>query len=95
MILNNIKKTVPLLKYCYAKTELVNCIECDCINKCKMEYVIPHHKPRKLNFYTNLKCEITNNNQKIGNCLCIDKCSGSMNDLQSYEFTSLNVNNPN
>jgi len=95
MNLNTVKKIIPLFKYCYGKNELVEVLRCDCVNKCNMEYLIPHHKPRKLHFYTNLRCDITNNNQRIGNCLCIDKCSASMNDLQSYEFTSLNVNNPN
>jgi hypothetical protein len=95
MNINTVKKSMPIFKLCYAKNQLVKMIDCNCIHKCDMEYVIPHHQSTPLKFFTSLKCEMTDFNQKIGNCNCTDICSASMNDLQSYEFTSLNVNNPN
>ena len=94
MYLNTIKKTIPALKYCYGKNKLVNIESCDCINKCMMEYVIPHNKTTPMKFYTQIKCELTNFNQKVGNCSCIDNCSAKQNDLELlYELESLNVPN--
>ena len=94
MYLNTIKKTIPALKYCYGKNKLVNIESCDCINKCMMEYVIPHHKTTPMKFYTQIKCELTNFNQKVGDCSCIDNCSAKQNDLELlYELESLNVPN--
>lgn len=94
MYLNRIKKITPVLKSCYGRNMLVNIESCECISKCRMEYVIPHHQARTMNFYTKIKCELTNLNQKIGDCSCIDDCSAKQNDLELlFELESLNVPN--
>ena len=84
MNINTFKKAMPIFKLCYAKNQLVKMIDCECIHKCNMEYVIPHHGTTPLKFYTSLKCELTNFNQKIGNCNCTDKCSATLNDIYYY-----------
>jgi len=55
----------PFFKYCYYKKALIKVNECTCINRCK----IPIY------YYTNLMCDLTNFNQKIGDCKCENKCS--------------------
>jgi len=87
MNINTIKKSIPYFKFCYGKNKLINIIDCECINRCKMEYVIPHHEARPLHFYTSLKCDITNYNQKIGNCKCKDICLSSLSDWRFYKFS--------
>lgn len=91
MKLHNVKKTIPLFKLCYGKNKLINVISCECINKCRMEYVIPHHNYTPLKFYTNLKCNLTEVNQKLGDCMCIDKCSASLNDIDYYHSNEKNA----
>ena len=56
MNINTVKKSMPIFKLCYAKNQLVKMIDCNCIHKCDMEYVIPHHHPTPLKFFTSLKC---------------------------------------
>jgi hypothetical protein len=67
MFLSNLK---PIFKFCYAKDRLVRFNDCICIHKCRLP----------LDFYTSLKCQNTQFNQKIGDCLCNTKCSATVND---------------
>lgn len=83
---NKLRAIVPKLKYCYGNELFINVNNCDCVTKCKFERIIPHHKPRPLKYYNDVKCNMTNSYQKIGDCLCIDKCSASQNNLQLFKF---------
>jgi|UniRef100_A0A6C0CJI1 hypothetical protein len=90
----HVKKIIPLLKSCYGKNKLINVIDCECINKCNMEYVIPHHRYSPMKYYTNLKCELTDSKQKLGDCNCTDRCSAKHNDLELlYELELSNLPN--
>jgi|DEB0MinimDraft_10_1074344.scaffolds.fasta_scaffold04630_7 hypothetical protein len=94
MSTKKVKNIIPLLKTCYGKNKLINVIDCVCINTCNMEYVIPHHKYTPIKYYTNLKCELTESKQKLGDCNCTDRCSAKHNDLELlYELELSNLPN--
>jgi hypothetical protein len=73
--MNYSSKIKPIFKYCNIKHKLVSIKTCKCTDVCDMAHIIPYHTPPALQFYTNRICNITNFNQKIGDCLCTYKCS--------------------
>ena len=84
-MLKTIINSLPLLKYCYGKNRIVTSLHCDCINKCRMIYLI--HK-KELIYQSPIICSMTDTFKKIGDCNCKYNCSAIQNDLHLYDLTN-------